>query len=169
LSPSQLGAGSGHMSTPHLPFPRTPSYSKSKMSSTSNPEAGDENVDSLPTPSAVSPSAQRPRQLQHKRWNSEVAHNARLGRPSHNAGQARSRHDSYMEGPSTPAVGRRISVGSNAQLEAGDPLKGFRRRSMDRTQSSDHTRQRIVVTETGKAPVTYVSLFPLLAEEREDD
>lgn len=88
----------------------------------------------------------RPRQ--HKRWNSEVHETSAPGSRSHQEAAVpnRTRHNSFM--PS--------SSGQTSMIEYPRPSGELRRRGMpDRRQSMDASRQRLVVREVGKMPITY--------------
>lgn len=84
----------------------------------------------------------RPRQ--HKRWNSEVHETSSpASRLSQDPVQPRTRHNSFM-----PSSGQNMNESRPASGE-------FRRRAPDRRQSMDASRQRLVVREPGKIPITY--------------
>ena len=106
-----------------------------------------------PQPPSPAPDKLNARPRQHKRWNSEVFDQPLSGsRIRQDPSEPRSRHDSFMSPPSAglepPPV--RKQGGS-------DGGRGLRRRSTDKAYAADGARQKVVVTEPGKAPVTYVS------------
>lgn len=89
----------------------------------------------------------RPRQ--HKRWNSEV-HEAPVidNRLSQEPAQMRTRHNSFMPASSP-------NRNSGEEQPSGRASGELRRRAPDRRQSMDASRQRLVVREPGKVPITY--------------
>lgn len=89
----------------------------------------------------------RPRQ--HKRWNSEV-HEAPVvdNRLSQEPAQMRTRHNSFMPASTSNRV-------TGEEQPSGRTSGELRRRAPDRRQSMDASRQRLVVREPGKVPITY--------------
>ena len=163
VSPSPIGVSS------HVPFPAAGMRSHARPPQESHiPRLSVEAEDFLeedseardytpsPSPQPPSPAPDKPaaRPRQHKRWNSEVFDQPLNGsRLRHDPTEPRSRHDSFMSPPSAglepPAL--RKQGGSDAG-------RGLRRRSTDKAYAADGARQKLVVSEPGKAPVTYVSI-----------
>lgn len=107
-----------------------------------------------PSPQPPSPAPDRAsvRPRQHKRWNSEVFDQPLSGsRLRQDPKEPRSRHDSFM---SPPSAG--LEPPSARRQGGQDAGRGLRRRSTDRAYASDGARQKLVVTEPGKASITYV-------------
>lgn len=182
VSPTTPSTFSDPATTPtHVPFPRGGSYlSRSKTSNgpkrmsdiptlSIEPETDPDEDEHSPSPqkdpilaksqpisssrklAPLSPSAIRPRQ--HKRWNSEVhIQSSEASKLASTPRGVRSRHDSFLPSPhslpSSPSLG--------PVREKGRPTD-LRRRSTDKRQSFEGSRERLVVKELGKPAVTYVS------------
>ena len=104
----------------------------------------------------LSPTSAPPvRPRQHKRWNSEVYDQPVGGSTLRQDPVAlRSRHDSFMPPGSAGPYPTALSADRDDALS---PVGNLRRRSTDKRQSIDGSRQRLVVKEPGKAATTYVS------------
>lgn len=107
--------------------------------SQSEPPSDLENIPALASP-----------RRHHKRWNSDVHHATPLANRAEPQ-QRRSRHDSYM----SPSQHDDEAFFAN-ELRLSRKPNPSRRRSMDKA-AAEASRQRIVVEEQGKRPVTYVS------------
>lgn len=121
--------------TPRIPFPKDPASMIDQTSSgftSQTPEQRD---------------SRTPRQ-QHKRWNSDLYMDKQV-RPAGAEAPLRSRHDSlavHSDAPEAPS--------------GPGPVNGVRRSGLERSISTSTARQKIVVREPGKPPVTYVSVGP---------
>ena len=189
VSPTPSAFSEGASTPTHIPFPRgTSSIIRAKTSAGSRrssdlprlsiePETDGDEDERSPSPlreiglaksqpaSAIkanlSPTSAPPvRPRQHKRWNSEVYDQpVGGGRLRQDPLALRSRHDSFMP----PSSGGQYSpsIFPN-RADAVSPVNDLRRRSTDKRQSLDGSRQRLVVKEPGKAAITYVCpVYPL--------
>lgn len=142
---------------PDVPFPNHPLHLRPRTTA-AHPDASIEgseaNVEEMRNSKLI-----RPRQ--HKRWNSEVYDQPiAMSRHRHDPIQLRSRHDSFA--PNSPSPTSSTEQGGSAQASA---IGGLKRRSVERAQSMDAAKQRLVLQEPGKTPTIFVSWWTRVSRE----